>query len=166
MKLLKLMLIIVFACSLVLPTAAIAKEDNKIGFVDLSRLFDEYHKTKEYDKVLEGQQKDFQDKQQAKIDKIREEQDKLSILADDKKAKAEEEIEKLKAELMDFNREQQTELTKVRNEKIREILLEIEKVVSTYAEKENFTVILNDRVLIYGNQAINVTEPILNMLNE
>ena len=139
--------------------------DPKIAFVDLSRLFDDYYKTKEYDKILESRQNEFATKRNEKIEKIREAQGKLALLKEDKKAGAEQDIEKMKAELLEFDNQEKTSLTKERNEKIREILLEIEKVVSTYAEKEKYAVILNDRVLIYGNQVFNVTEPILQMLN-
>ena len=52
------------------------------------------------------------------------------------------------------------------NEKIREILLEIEKVVSDFAVKENYDIILNDRVLIYGNPVQDLTEDILTILNK
>lgn len=141
-------------------------ESGKIAYVDLSRLFDEYYKTKDYDKVLEAQQKGFEDERNAKIEKIRESQGKLGLLADDKKKKLEDEIEQMKADLLEYDRQKKTDLTKDRNEKIREILLEIEKVVSSFAEKENYSLILNDRVLIYGSDSINVTEPILKKLNE
>lgn len=142
-----------------------AAEAVKIGFVDLSRLFDEYHKTKTYDEKLEAKHKEYETERTAKMDKIREQQNTLSLLAADKKAQAEADIEALKADLIEFDRQKKADLTKDRNEVIREILLEIEKTVSTYAEQENFSVILNDRVLIYGNQALNVTEKVLQKLN-
>ena len=74
-------------------------------------------------------------------------------------------MEKLKTDLIEYDRQKKTELNKERNDKIREILLEIEKIVSGYAEKEGYTMILNDRVLIYGNQTLDQTEPILKLLN-
>ncbi len=166
MKLTKVLLAFLLVVGLIAPSVSLAKDETKMGFVDLSRLFDEYYKTKDYDKVLEAEHAEFESSRNEKIDKIREEQSKVSLLADDKKAKVEESIEKLKAELLDFDRERKADLTKNRNEKIREILLEIEKVVSTYAEKEKYTLILNDRVLIFGNQEINLTEPVLGILNE
>lgn len=138
----------------------------KIGFVDLSRLFDEYDKTKEYDKVLEEKHKGFETERNAKVEKIREAQGKLGLLKEEEKGKVEEEIEKLKTDLMEYDRQKKTDLTKERNEKIREILLEIEKIVSDYAEKQSFSIILNDKVLIYGNQTMNVTEDILKNLNK
>ena len=137
----------------------------KIGYVDLSRLFDEYHKTKEYDKVLEAKNAEYEKELNGKIEKIKEEQQKLNLLAEDKKAQVEQDIEKMKAELLEFDRQKKQDLTKERNEKIREILLEIEKIVSNYAEKENYAIILNDRVLIYGQQTFNLTEQVLLNLN-
>lgn len=137
----------------------------KIGYVDLSRLFDDYHKTKEYDTILEAKHKDYEQESKAKIEKIREAQGKLALLTEDKKAALEKEIEAMKSELLEFDRQKKTDITKERNEKIREILLEIEKVVSGFAEKANYAIILNDRVLIYGDPSSNVTEDILKLLN-
>ncbi|MCA9406270.1 MAG: OmpH family outer membrane protein, partial [Candidatus Omnitrophica bacterium] len=147
-------------------TPAVAQGLEKIGYVDLSRLFDEYYKTKDYDKVLEQKHKTFEEERQVKVDKIQESIGKLGLLADDKKADLESNIEEMKAEVLEYDRQKRTDLTKERNEKIREILLEIEKVVSDYAQKEKYSVILNDRVLIYGNQTFDLTEEILKVLNK
>lgn len=145
---------------------SLAQTKEKMGYVDLSKLFDEYNKTKEYDKVLEAKHSAFEKDRNAKIEKIKEAQGKLSVLAADKKTEMEAEIEKMRNELLEYDRQQKTDLTKDRNEKIREILLEIEKIVSDYAEKEGYSVILNDRVLIYGQQSMDITEVILKKLNE
>lgn len=168
MKINKLLFAVLTATALIFSAnvSAVMAKDIKIGYVDLSRLFDEYYKTKEYDKVLEAKHKDYEKVRNEKMDKIREIQGKLSLTTEDKKAPLEADIEKQKAELLEWDRQQKTDLTKERNEKIREILLEIEKIVSGFAEKENFTVILNDRVLIYGEQTLNVTEQVLKSLNE
>ena len=72
----------------------------------------------------------------------------------------------MKAELLEFDRQKKEDMTKKRNEKIRELLLEIEKVISDYAEKEKYSIILNDRVLIYGEQSLNETENILKIINK
>ena len=166
MKGVKLGISILFMMA-VMAVSAQAEEKmmGKIAYVDLSRLFDEYYKTKDYDQTLEGNHNDFEKQRNEKIEKIREAQGKLGLLTEDKKAEMEQEIEKLKAELLEFDRLKKQDLTKDRNEKIREILLEIEKVVSEFAKKENYAMILNDRVLIYGDPAKNVTEQVLSILN-
>lgn len=145
---------------------AAGKDSLKVGYADLSKLFDEYYKTKEFDKVLEEKHNGFVKERDAKIDKIKEAQGKVALLKEEEKAKVEKDIEQMKAELLEFDRQQKETLTQERNDKIREILLEIEKIVSDYAEKEGYTFILNDRVLIYGNKTVDVTQTILEKLNQ
>lgn len=166
MKLTRLFILGVLILNLAAVPGFAQSGKGKIGFVDLSRLFDEYHKTKEYDKVLENRHNEFETQRNEKVEKVREAQGKLGLLKDEEKAKVEEEIEKLKAELLEFTKQNQTDLTKDRNEKIREILLEIEKIVSDFAEKEGYSIILNDRVLIYGNPADDLTVKMLDILNK
>jgi len=146
-------------------TPTFAEDKVKIGYVDLSRLFDEYYKTKEYDKVLEGEHKVYEQESKAKIEEIREAQGKLALLKEDQKKATEDEIEKKKNALLEYDRQKKTDLTKERNEKIREILLEIEKIVSGYAEQNGYNIILNDRVLIYADKGLDLTEDILKNLN-
>ncbi len=44
--------------------------------------------------------------------------------------------------------------------------MEIEKTVSEYAKKEGISFVFNDRVLIYGADTMNITDPIMKDLNE
>lgn len=156
---------VVVAAFLLAAPAVHAQQAKKFGYVDLSYIFDNYHKTKEYDKVLEAEHKDYEGERNKKIDAVREKQGQLALLAEDKKAALEQEIEKMKEELVNFDRQKREDLTKKRNEKIREILLEVEKIVSAYAEKEGYDMIFNDRVLIYGNPTMNITQTVLDQLN-
>ena len=141
-------------------------EVKKIGFLDLSKMFDNYEKTKEYDKVLEKEHAAYEADRNAKIEKLKEKQGKLALLKEEEKEKMQKEIEDLRNALRQFDKDQQVELTKKRDEKIREILLEIEKFVSEYAKKDKFDMILNDRVLIYGNETMDITDQVLKGLNE
>ena len=165
MKIIKTTIVSVFVLAIT-ASGVYAAEQGKIGYVDLSRLFDEYHKTKSYDKELELKHGELEKIGKEKIEKIKESESKLALLKEDQKSVLEEEITTLKEDAQDFVRQEQSNLTKERNEKIREILLEIEKIVSDYAEKENYQIILNDRVLIFGDPTKNLTEEILAILNE
>ncbi len=165
MKKLRILSVLVFF-SMMMVSGGYAQAEGKIGYVDLSRLFDEYHKTKEYDKVLETKHGELEKIGKEKIEKIQESESKLALLKEDQKASLEEELNVMKGEAQEFVQQEQTNLTKERNEKIREILLEIEKIVSDFAEKEGYDIILNDRVLIYGDPAKNLTEQILTILNQ
>ena len=138
----------------------------KIAFLDLSRVFDTYDKTKEYDSILEGEHKAYEKERNEKLDKLKEEEGKLAALTEAERGKMEQQIEGMKSELLAFDQAKRTDLTKKRDEKIREILLEIEKIVSDYAKREKYDFILNDRVLIYGNETMDVTEQIIKAMNE
>jgi len=163
----KRMSMIIIAAIFCLALSAQAQAQSiKVGYLDLSKTFDNFEKTKEYDSVLEGLTKSYENTRNEKIEKMKEAQGRLALLKDEEKAKLEEEIETMKADLLEYDRAQRTDLTKDRDEKIREILLEIEKVVSDFAKKGNYDYILNDRVLIYGNEQLNVTDDILKILND
>ena len=92
MKILRMFMVSVFL-SIVMTTGVYAVEQGKIGYVDLSRLFDEYYKTKEYDKVLESKHGELEKVGKEKIEKIRESEGKLALLKEDQKKKLEEETE-------------------------------------------------------------------------
>jgi len=165
MKIARMLVTSIFLLS-VMSAGVYAADGGKIGYVDLSRLFDEYHKTKEYDKVLESKHGELEKIGKEKIEKIRESEGRLALLKEDERKMLEGEINLMKDSAQEFVQQEQSNLTKERNEKIREILLEIEKVVSDFAEKNGYDVILNDRVLIYGDPAKNLTEKVLTILNQ
>ena len=137
----------------------------KFGVMDLSKVFDNYQRTKDYDAVLEGKTKDYEKARNEKIDKIKELQNKVALLKDDEKEKVQKDLETMRNELQAFDQAQQTELRKQRDEKIREILLEIEKVTSDYAKKEKYDMIFNDRVLVFGGEGLDVSAQVLEILN-
>ncbi|MCK5179140.1 MAG: hypothetical protein KAR32_06370, partial [Candidatus Omnitrophica bacterium] len=76
MKVLKAFMVVVFLLSM-MATGSYAADGGKIGYVDLSRLFDEYHKTKEYDKVLEVKHEELERIGKEKVEKIKESESRL-----------------------------------------------------------------------------------------
>ena len=87
-------------------------------------------------------------------------------MKDSEKVKMQADIEKDKNEVIAFDKEKRTELAKRRDEKVREILQEIEKITGGIAQKEGYTFVLNDRVLIYGEPELNITEEVMKTLND
>ncbi len=167
MKSLKVLgLMVAFLVAGALVTPRVHAEELKFAYVNLSKLFDEYEKTKMYDKSLEADNNKFQEERNKKIEAIRELQGKAGALKADAKAKLDQDIEKAKNDLLEFDRQKRTDLTKARDEKVREILMEIEKTVSEYAKKEGIAFVFNDRVLIYGADTMNITDSIMKNLNE
>ncbi len=139
---------------------------DKLGYVDLSRIFSEYTKTKEYDKVLNDKQAAYEAERDKKVNEVKQLQDKMNLLNDkEKEAKKPALEDKIKA-LQDYDREKQTDLRKEQDEKMKELLKDIEAVVKQHAEKEGYTLIFNDRVLVYQSKALEITDKIIEALNK
>ena len=144
--------------------AASAQAADKLGYVDLGRLFDEYNKTKDYDKVLEGKQTTYESEREKKVNDVKQLQSKIEILSEkEREAKKPDLEEKIKA-LQEFDRVQTMDLRKDRDEKMKEILKDIEKAVGEYAKKQGFTLVFNDRVLVYQDKSLDITDNVLKIL--
>ena len=150
---------------ILISTGAFAA-DLKIGYVDLSRVFDNYQKTKDYDAVLQKDTEAFQKQRDEMVNKLKDAQGKMALMKEEEKQKMSADFEKQKNDLIEFDKNKRTELTNKRNEKVREILLEIQKIVEGFAVKEGYTYILNDRVLVYGNKDNDLSEKVLKALND
>lgn len=155
----------IFACTFI-GGAYAQNAAMKVAYVDLSKVFDEYTKTKEYDKTLEEKHSAFEKEHNKKLQEIKDTNDKLSLLKDEEKSKMMEKIDADKAALLEFDRQKQTDLKKQRDEKIREILGEIEKTIKDYAVQEKYNLIFNDKVLAYADASMDITAPILKILND
>jgi len=146
---------------------AYAKE-SKIGYVLMAKVFDEYYKTKDSEKVLseKGALKEADRKKM--IDELKKMKDEQALLSD--KAKAEKQVvldSKLKA-LQDFDLKTRDELMKQRNDLLSGIMADITKVITDYAKAEGYDVVLNSdpRVMLYGAEGMDITTTILTKLNK
>jgi len=138
----------------------------KIAYVDLSKVFDGYQKTKEFDAVLQTEGEAFQKERDAMVQKIQDAQSKLDLMKDSEKSAMEADIEKQKNDVVAYDKEKRTELAKKRDDKVREILTEIQGVVTTIAKRDGYTYVLNDRVMIYGDPQSNITDEVSKSLND
>lgn len=153
------------ALSIILSVTQVFAAD-KLGYVNLGLIFNDYNKTKEYDKSLEGKQKDFESERDKKAGEIKALQDKLALLNEKEKAKAEESVkQKIEAFKEDITKKTQ-DLRKERDEKLKEILGDIEKAVRQYAEAQGYTLVFNDRVLIYQVKDYDLTDKVTEIVNK
>ena len=140
--------------------------EQKIAYVDLGKVFDNYPKTKEFDAVLQSEGQAFQKQRDAMVQKIQDAQSKLALMSEAQKTSMQADIEKQKNDVVSFDKEKRTELAKRRDDKVREILTEIQSVVSNIAKKDGYTYVLNDRVMIFGDPQFNITDEVMKTLNE
>lgn len=149
----------------VFVTGVLAAE--KFGFVDISKAFDSYNKTKDYDKVLEKEQSAKEKERDKKETAVKKLEEKISLLKDGKeKDKKIAELEKERQSLYEYMQKASVDLRKERDERIKEILLDVQDVIDDYAEKNKYTMIFNDRVLLYVNQELDITDKIIDVLNK
>ncbi len=138
---------------------------DKLGYIDLSRTFSDYNKTKGYDKTLSDKEKVYTDERDKKIAELKAFQDKLSLLNDKEREAKGSELQSKVKEFQERDRAKQAELKKEQDEKMKEILQDIEAAVKKYSEKEGYTVIFNDRVLVYQSPSMDITDQVIAILN-
>ena len=166
-KLLIVFLGLMVSIALVMPVSLQAKDDAlSIGYIDLAKIFDQYEKTKDSDKDLEVEWQG----RQSEIKELREEitrlKDELEVLSEDAKAKKQDVIDSKIKELQNFTKEIQDELTGERNEIVRKILEDIDAVINQYGKSNGYDLILNERVLLYRTEDLDLTGEIVKILND
>ena len=156
---------VIFVLAILVPQYSFAKE-YKIAYVDLAKVFDEYSKTKEADKALEEKGKSKEADRKKLVDDIRKLRDEQALLSDKAKAEKQPAIDAKIKQLQDFDRSARDEIIKQRNDSVGNILKDIEKVVTDYSKQEGYDVIFNSRMLLYGNETMDLTPEILKRLNK
>ena len=155
--------VVIFSSALLLGSAQAA---DKLGYIDLSRTFSEYSKTKAYDKALSGKEKVYTDERDKKVEEIKSFQDKLNLLNDKQREEKQGELQSKAKTLRDYDQQKQAELRKEQEEKMKEIMKDIEEAVKKYSEKEGYTMVFNDRVLVYQAKGMDITSQIIDILNK
>jgi len=162
----KKLLGILVVAAFVLGLRGVCFAEVKFAYVDLSKIFSEYYKTKTYDKVLGDKENAYTADRDKKVNDIKQLQDKINLLSEKEKNAKKAELEQKIKTLQDYDRDKQTDLRKDQDEKMKEILKDIEDSVKKVAEKEGYAFVFNDRVLVYQNKAFEVTDKVLEILNK
>ncbi|MDD3906258.1 MAG: OmpH family outer membrane protein [Candidatus Omnitrophica bacterium] len=144
---------------------AFAKE-MKFAYVDLAKVFDEYGKTKDSEKILEGKGKAKEAERMKLVEEIKKLKDEQALLSEKAKADKQGVIDtKIKA-LQEYDMKARNELVKERNDILAGIMKDIEKVVNDYAKASGYDFVLNSRMLLYGAEQYDLTSQILEKLNK
>lgn len=146
-------------------SASVSFAAEKVGFVNMGKLFDNYEKTIQEDKALaeKGAQKTTE--REVMVQEVRRLKDELAILSNENKEEKQVAIDERLRELQDFDRTARLELEKERKRVFREVLNDIEAVINEYGGKNSFQFIFHDSALLYKTDKLDVTEDILAELN-
>lgn len=138
----------------------------KIAVVRLSKIFEEYEKTKSSESQLEGLNKSKQAERERLVSEIKGMRDELILLNEEARQERQKGIEEKLKSLAGFDRETKETLRKKRDDAMKGILDEIEQTVTGYAKENGFTLVLNEQAVLYGVESIDVTDQVLSLLNE
>lgn len=153
-------------CFVTLVTAASASfAAEKIGFVNMGKLFDNYEKTIQEDKILAEKGAKKTAEREVMVQEVRRLKDELAILSNENKEEKQVAIDEKLRELQDFDRSARLELEKERKRVFREVLNDIEAVINEYGGKNGFQFIFHDSALLYKTEKLDVTEDVLAELN-
>jgi len=158
----------VFVCGVILCFCLVlnvAHAADKLGYVDLTKVFSEYTKTKDFDKTLGDKQKAYEAERDKMINELKQLQDKMNLLSDKEKEAKRPELESKVKSFQDTDRQKQADLRKDQDEKMKELLKDINDAIKQYAEKEGYTLIFNDRILVYQDKNLDITDKIIGIVN-
>lgn len=154
---------IVFLAGLFVTPAFAA--EIKLGYLDVAKVFDEYKKTKEQDAALEATAKSKQTERDKMVSEITRLRDELGLLSEKGKQDKQVVIDEKVKKLQEFDNSARNDLRKQRDDMVAGILKEIDSVVQDYGKKQGFDIILNDKVIVYKRDALDITGDILKALN-
>jgi outer membrane protein len=156
-----ILLALVFGCSLT------AMADVKIGLVDMQKAIQETADGKKAKTDLEAdfnKKKKELEKRQADIRKMGEDlEKKATVLADDVKAKKQQEIQQEMAKYQDEVAKSQSDIQKRERDLTQPIINRIRKIIEDMAKKENFNIIMEkaDQLVLYSVREIDLTERVV-----
>ena len=166
--------IVLFTCHVSLVTCHFVSAEEakppaaaslKIGYVNLAKVFDGYERTKASDAVLEKQGKEKEAELQGRMGELKKLRQSLELLNDDAREAKSRDIEQKADELQRFRNATARDLRRERDKIAKDILGEIQKTVEDYAKANGFSLILDERSLLYGQATYDVTDEILKALN-
>ncbi len=163
----KLVIISVLAALLV-PSVSWAKF--KVGYVDMQRVLQESERGK---KLLERLQSEKQEKEedlklkQQELKQLKDEFDRTkNMLSPQKRAEKETELMRKMQEFQNLVNQYQLELQQKQNEYTQQAVSEIKIIISNYAQKHGYDLILVKDAVLYMPSAYDITDEIIKEYNK
>ncbi len=163
--------VLVFLAGVLLANVALAESGQKFAYVDLQRALNESDagkKAKDEFKVqvdkLQGQLK----KQKDDIDSLKDQLEKKSlVMKEEERGNLEEDYRK---KMRDFERnykDSQADLQKKDNELTGAIIHDLQEIIRSYGERENYTMIFEacSNAVLYGAKGADLTDTIIQEYN-
>ena len=142
-----------------------ASTESKIGYVDLASVFDQYSKTQASETSLEQRGKQKEAELEGRLTELKKMREGLELLGNDAREAKAREVEERAESLQQFRNSAARDLRRERDKAAKAILDDIQKGIQEYGKANGFTMIFDARSLLYAEQAHDLTDEILKMLN-
>ena len=144
---------------------AVDAAELKVGYVNVGKVFDGYVKTQRLDASLETKGKQKEAELKGRMDELKKLRQSLELLNDEAQEARAREIEEKTEELSQFRTHTARDLRRERDAIAKGLLDEIRKGLDEFAKANGFTLILDAQSLLYGQDAYDVTDEVLALLN-
>lgn len=162
----KAVLAFIIAATMVGTAGSAWAKELKVGYINLSLVFDSYEKTKAFDADLQKEAEEKRVQREKIVEDVKKLRDELELMSAearvDKQAAVDEKVQELQA----FDRDIRLALRRKRDTMIREILKEIDDIIQAYGNEKKFDYIYNDRVLLYKTEEADISQDIISRLNK
>ena len=143
----------------------IGAEEFKVAYVNVGKLFDHYERTKASEAILEKKGKQKEAELEGRVNELKKLRESLELLNDKAREAKAREIEAKADELKRFRTNSARDLRQERDGVAQQILQEIQAVVTDYGKANGFSIILDERTMLYGQPAYDATDEVLALLN-
>lgn len=141
-------------------------QDFKFATINVAKTFDTYQHTVDSDKQLESKGSKKEQEHTAMVEEVKKLREGLDLLSDKAKEERQKQLEDKVRKLQEWELSARKELQTERDAMARQILSEIDKALQEYAQKEGYDLIFNERVVVFGKPAFDITDGFIQWLNQ
>jgi outer membrane protein len=141
-------------------------QDLKLGYVDVEKVFNEYELTKQNDAKLKEEGKTKTTERAAMVEEIKKLKEEAELLSEEARREKETGIEEKLKVLRDFDEKTKNELRGKRDFLLKNIFDDIRKTIEVIGKAENYSLVFNDRALLYKTEAFDITSQVVKKMNE
>gem|GEM_PF-2847269 len=141
----------------------------KIGYVDMTKLFNEYQETKIRTAVFEKEWNDAQEEINQKARRLEELKNRLQeqsvTLSENEKRQLESQIDEAERDVKDYYELSLKRLRRREDEIKKELLDKLQKEIDGYGTREGYSMIFRESILLHAAPTYDLTDEILRRVN-
>jgi outer membrane protein len=151
------------------PALASAQEKIKIGFIDIQRAITESAAGKKAKARFDAQVKKAEGdllKEKQELERLKSDFDKKGpLLKEDERRNLEADLQRRYLQYQRTGQDHQQELRQREGEMTNDILKELQQIVTDVGKAEKFTLIFERSQILYNDQAIDITNKVIETFN-